>query len=268
MNNINLTKLLVPLFEEAKDVDEFEFCCAILRIRGTEGHGWDSLVESSQFMNQVGLLLQTPVDSTLKKRLLLSLYCHATEIDDIYNIIANLLIIIRGERYIMDYFRFVKDENGNKIRYPHQKIKEVKVLAKDTAFEKIGEVMDYFLEKNVRNAFYHSDYVLYKEEFNIIHGDGVLINGIITPAVPYQWLAPKMHTGINFAFEVIKLIEKYRKSYKKEKVVPARFLADGGIEDLMLRVKSGYGLIGFSSLTEEERKQHEANITKSSPKEL
>lgn len=259
MEETNLTKLLTPLFEEAKKADEFEFCCAILRIRGTEGPGWDPLVESSQLMNQMGLLLQAPADSVLKKRLLLFLYCHATEIDDIYTIIANLLIIIKGERYIMDYFRFVKDGNGNKIKYPHQKINEIKRLVKDTAFEKIAEVMDYFLEKNVRNAFYHSDYVLYKEEFNIRHGDGVLIDGIITPVVPFEWLVPRMHTGINFAFEVIELIQKYKKSYKKEKVIPARFLADGGIENLMLRVKPEYGLIGFSSLTAEEKKQYEAN---------
>jgi len=266
MEKTNLTKLLVPLFEEAKKTDEFEFCCAILRIRGTEGPGWDPLVESSQFMNQTGLLLQSPVDLVFKKRLLLSLYCHATEIDDIYTIIANLLIIIKGERYIMDYFRFIKDKNGGKIKYPHQKINEIKRLAKDTPFEKIAEVMDYFLEKNVRNAFYHSDYILHKEEFNIRHGNGVLIDGIITPAVPFEWLVPRMHTGINFAFEVVKLIQKFRKSYRKEKVVPARFLADGGIENLMLRVKPGYGLIGFSSLTaEEQKKKAQSNAVPAKP---
>ncbi|MFA6285157.1 MAG: hypothetical protein WC643_01345 [Parcubacteria group bacterium] len=257
MRNINLNKLLVPLFEKAKEIDEFEFCCTILRVKGTEGPGWDPLAESSQFMNQTALLLQAPLESDLKKRLLLSLYCHATEIDDIYIIISNLLRIIKGERYSIDYFRYVKDKNGNKVKYPHHKIDEIKNLAKDTDFEKIAETMDYFLVKEVRNAFYHSDYVLYKEEFNIRHGDGVLIENIITPAVPFEWLIPRAHTGINFAFETIKLTQKYRRSYKKEKVVSARFLADGGVEDLMLTVHPKAGLIGFRSLKEEERNKYD-----------
>lgn len=266
MENINLVKLLAPLFEKAKKVDEFEFCCTILRVRGCEGPGWDPLVESSQFINQIGLLLNAPLESDLKKRLLLSLYCHATEIDDVYGIIANLLRITKGERHSMDYFRYVKDDSRREIKYPNQKINEIKKLATGTGFEKIAEVMNYFLVKNVRNAFYHSDYNLYREDFNIRHGEGVLIDGIITPAVPFEWLIPRANMGINFAVETIQLTQKYRRSYKKEKIVPARIQADGGIEDLILRVKSGYGLIGFGSLTAEEKEKYKSKTNTASLK--
>jgi len=34
------------LFDNAKEVDEFEYCFTLLRIRGIEDHGWDPLRES------------------------------------------------------------------------------------------------------------------------------------------------------------------------------------------------------------------------------
>ncbi len=258
MENINLTKLLVPLFEKAKETDEFEFGCTILRIKGVEGPGWDPLVESSQFMNQISSLLQAPLESYLKARLLLSLYCHATEIDDVYRIISNLLLIIKGERYSTDYFHYVKDKNGNKVKYPSQRIEVIKNLAQDSGFEEISKIMEYFLVKNVRNAFYHSDYILHNETFNIRHGEGVLIDGIITPAVPLDWLVPRAKLGINFAFETIGLTQKYKRSYKKEKIVSARILSDGGVDNMLLTVDKKIGLTGFRSLTKEEREIFEA----------
>jgi hypothetical protein len=35
----NLSKRLRELFNQAKAKDEFEYCCALLRIRGMEGAG-------------------------------------------------------------------------------------------------------------------------------------------------------------------------------------------------------------------------------------
>jgi len=34
------------LFDNAKEVDEFEYCSMLLRIRGIKDHGWDPLRES------------------------------------------------------------------------------------------------------------------------------------------------------------------------------------------------------------------------------
>lgn len=255
MKDIDLEKLLVPLFEKAKAVDEFEFGCAILRIRGTEGPGWDPLIESYQFMSQILQLLQTPIDEELKTRLFLSLYCHATEIDDIYIVVANLIKIAKGERCSTN--PFLTKENGKmkKVKYPLKKITRIEGWAKDTEFENIPEVMRSFLIKEVRNAFYHSDYILYENNFNIRNGDGVLMNGIIDPQVPLDWLIPKLQLGINFALYVIGLTQKYRRSYKEEKVVSARILHDGGVDDMLLVIDPKQGLRGFRSMTQEEKEK-------------
>jgi hypothetical protein len=253
MENINLNELLEPLFKEAQSIDEFEFCCCILRMRGCEGAGWDPLQESAKFISQLTGLIDAPIEQELKIRLLLSLYCHATEIDDVYLTIANLFRITKGERYGSAIFRNKKDEKGNKIKYPGQKIDEIKKLAKNSKHEDIPKIMEYFLEKEIRNAFYHSDYVLHNGTFNIKHGSGVIIDGIIDPAVPLEWFMPKARIAVDFSIEVINLIQKYIHSYKKEKIVPARISHDDKIENVLLTVNPQFGLSGFRSLTEEEK---------------
>jgi len=54
----NTFDTLNDLFLRAKEVDEFEFICTLIRVRGLEGPGWDPLVESNQLINQVLSLVQ------------------------------------------------------------------------------------------------------------------------------------------------------------------------------------------------------------------
>jgi len=248
MESIHLYKLIESLFKEAKETDEFEFCCCLLRIRGVEGPGWDPLIESVQFMKQLSTLMENSSDPKLKTRLLLSLYCHATEIDDVYIIIANLFRIIKGDRYGSAIFRNKKDKNGHKINYPNQKLEEIEKLSENTKHEKIIEVMEYFLEKEVRNAFYHSDYILYDNTFNIKNGKGILIDDLITPSIPLEWLIPKMELGISFVFTLINLIQKNVTSYKKEKRVLSRLQSDDELIEVLLTVDPNHGLSGFRTI--------------------
>lgn len=50
------------LFDAAKQNDQFEYCCALLRIKGTRGPGWDTLVESSELLWQCMHFISTPID--------------------------------------------------------------------------------------------------------------------------------------------------------------------------------------------------------------
>ena len=59
LQKIDPKKILQPIFENAKQTDEFEFCCTLLRIRGLESQGWDSLHESDQLTHQILSLLDS-----------------------------------------------------------------------------------------------------------------------------------------------------------------------------------------------------------------
>jgi hypothetical protein len=80
------------LFNTAKAADEFEFCCTLLRIRGLESPGWDPLQESISLIDQLLALIEAPIQESLQYRLILMLYCHITEMNDLYNILGNLIL--------------------------------------------------------------------------------------------------------------------------------------------------------------------------------
>ncbi len=116
------------LFQEAKAADEFEFCCTILRVRGLEGPGWDPLQESICLIDQLVGLIGAPIQDSLKTRLILLLYCHVTEMNDLYNIIGNLVrVACHNDRYSMQLFP--------RSRYPREKIAEIQQWASGTSFE-------------------------------------------------------------------------------------------------------------------------------------
>jgi hypothetical protein len=257
MKENNPIELLRPLFEKAQSTEEFEFCCTILRMRSLECPGWDPLRESYSTMEQLLEAIESPIDPLFGVRLTLFLYCHATEINDIYNIIANLLRISKGtgERFSTTPFIAGLHQSKKTVNYPYPKVLRIAEWATEAKFEVIGETMKFFMVKQVRNAFMHSDYILYEDSFNIRYGEGVIIDEIITREVPFQWLLPRLETGINFVLATLQLVEEFIHSYKEEKIVEARIWPDNKSNKMKLIVDSMGGLKGFRSLTEAEEKE-------------
>lgn len=214
-NAYEVEEILKPLFLRAQAVDEFEFCCAILRIRGIEEAGWDPLIESGNLLQQVLSLVHAPIEEKLRIRLLLFLYCHATEMDDLYDVIGNLLRVCQGERCSMAPFVGVLHLSGKDAKTPSAKITRINEWGMHVGFPKIGETLQYMLVKQVRNAFFHSAYTIHKDQFRIKRGEWVTINNISSPSVPLEWLAPRLELGINFAIVTIALIRDFIASHSK-----------------------------------------------------
>jgi len=63
--------IINDLFIKAKEKDEFEFCCTLLRIRGNESAGWDSLEESYSLITNILSIISAPIDNLFRVRLCL-----------------------------------------------------------------------------------------------------------------------------------------------------------------------------------------------------
>jgi len=235
------------LFNNAKKVDEFEYCSTLLRIRGIEDHGWDPLCESDQLANQLMSLRNAPLENAFKLRLSLFLYCHLTEMSNVYNITGNMLRVIMGERYVMNPFISELHNSNKTAKYPTAKAARIKEWAELVGLESLGAIFELMLVKEVRNAFYHSDYILTNDRFNIRHGRGVHIGHEIMHSVPYEWLFPRIQLGINTALAILDLTIDHIQSYTEDKVVKGRFAPNGGYIDIQLTTQEGYGLTGFKS---------------------
>jgi len=253
--------ILRPLFSKALNKDEFEFCCTLMRIRGNEGSGWDPLTESNNLMDQLLSLIRAPIENIIRIRLLLFLYCHVTEMDDLYNVVGNLLRVCRGERYSYSPFMGTLHSSKQVAITPYSKVVRIIEWSNEIGFADIGRMLDHLLVKQVRNAFFHSDYIVHNDHFNIRHGEGVTINNVITRAVPLEWLVPRLELGINFSLTAVHLIKEYAFSYKTEKIVKGRIGHDDSLEDMLLMVNESGGLLGFRSLKDEDRKKLFGNGT-------
>jgi hypothetical protein len=228
------------LFELAKTTDEFEYVCTLLRLRGMEEPGWDPLKETISLTDQLLQMIEAPIVNTLKTRLILFMYCHFTEMNDLYNIIGNLVrIAVHKDRYSILLFPDLK--------YPSQKISKINEWLSGSTFEIIGTLLSDILVREVRNAFYHSEYILTDDSINLMNGQQVDVNGIRTASVPLDWLESKINLAINLCRYVISHTIEEMRSYKADKIIKGRFAANGSWMDIQLLTDEKYGLIGFKS---------------------
>ncbi len=259
IEQVNPAALIAELFRRAKESDEFEYCSTLLRIRGMEDAGWDPMHESWELAQQLMALQNAPLEQGLKFRLALFLYCHLTEMSDIYNIPANMLHILSGRRYSMSPFLHGLKQGESPPSSPSGKARRIKVQALEHDMQDLGEVFETMLVKEVRNAFYHSDYILTNASLNIRHGEGVLIGNMRDNRVPYGWLLPRIQLGINTALAVLNQTLDGIQSYKADKVVQGRFAADGGWLPIQLTTDPEHGLIGFRSPPDQDLVREHGN---------
>jgi hypothetical protein len=122
--------LLNPLFwhDEFNRVDRsFELVCTLVRTSGIKDTGWDSHLESINLLDDLGhrCQIELPSDRLIfpdntRARLTLISYCHATEMNFPYELVANLLRLHLGLNYCMHPFGYLdrpitKKLNGVKI---------------------------------------------------------------------------------------------------------------------------------------------------------
>ena len=252
IKQVNPTALVAELFRKAKDIDEFEYCSTLLRIRGMEDAGWDPMHESWELTQQLMALQNAPLEQGVKLRLALFLYCHLTEMSDVYGIPANMLHVLAGRRYSMSPFLHGLNQGERQPSSPSGKARRIRALALEHDMKELGEVFETMLVKEVRNAFYHSDYILTNDSLNIRYGEGVVIDGMRSNRVPYTWLLPRVHLGINTALAVLNQTLDEIQSYKEDKLVQGRFAPDGGWLPIQLTTHPEYGLVGFKSPPEND----------------
>ena len=102
-------EILNPLFDPTpyRNIHRlFEFVCVLVRASGIEDAGWDAWYESQAILNDLqGLAkLELPSDkfpeaNPTRLRLVLLSYCHVTEMNLPYSLLANLLRLRIGRKY-------------------------------------------------------------------------------------------------------------------------------------------------------------------------
>jgi hypothetical protein len=156
-------------------------------------------------------------------RLALLAYCHITEVDLSYFLLTNLLRVRLDQRYDLSPFSDlaipIKSKKAGALpRFkppsPSQKIKRVKGLAMVANFPKIAESLDEIYDPVIRNAVYHSSYVLQDEVMHLFSDYRLSkTQRVYTRVVKFEELEELISNAFAFYSALVNLYDRARRAF-------------------------------------------------------
>ncbi|MFD0837226.1 hypothetical protein ACFQ0I_15715 [Mariniflexile aquimaris] len=235
------------LFETAKTKDEFEYVCALINFNGMgDPRAFSHIHESRDLFFQMVELIEKSDNKHEQIRLLLLLYCHIFEMDEFYNIIGNMLRISLGERYGVMLYNSPTLTTELK---PANKLDKLKSLAKKAGFELLIDTIKNLYSSPLRNSFFHSSYSLSGDDYYIVSGKELKINGMSKRVVSLRdYILPLTQSTVNIAGHFFNLLRSSRLDYKENKIVIGRLEPKGVKIEIMGHPERG--LSGFKTIIE------------------
>ena len=222
-----------PLFDPGNHmrVDRlFEFVCCLIRAGGVEDQGWDPIVESTALIEDLDKLSAEPLDpekfkhpERTRARLALLSYCHLTEADFFYHVLANLARLRAGNKYNMAPFFDLRRQRKNRTISPalSSKIQRVNDLA-----AKVGigtkSLFEEIYYKDIRNSVFHADYTITDTEFRMLDGLYKSSKGYLTHSVTFAELDSILRRSFAFYSAVMALHRRARRQLSglRNKLLP------------------------------------------------
>lgn len=233
---------LRALFEKARGRDELSFLFAILGINsGMEDMGWQPIEETHNLVEDLVGLIKAPLHDHAKTRMALLLYCHVTEANFIYHCVYNMLLTIGGES--PKIFNFLDKYRNGVPPTVGTKLKEIRDIAIAVGHSGIPAIFDEIFRPEIRNAFFHSDYILFDNELRLKH------RGSEHRKIPIQDVFLLLDKTLDFNNTFFDLLMESRRSFPGGYKITGRKNAHGqNLSSIDVRVDEESGMvIGFSS---------------------
>jgi hypothetical protein len=226
-------EILNPLFDSSLFMTTdalFEFVCVLVRPSGIMGPEWDPWYESQDILDDLGNLATLDLPTALfpdpartRVRLSLLSYCHLTEMDFPYALVANLLRIRLKLKYHVapfgDLYTAVDKKNPSPLQRmrppsPRKKLDRIKKLADGAKLGGVSHAFESIYDRAVRNAVYHSDYTLSHGQLRLL-GDFHLskTKGYSSPVIEWDELAELFTNTFAFHTALFSLYDRCRKSF-------------------------------------------------------
>ena len=201
------------LFAKAQETGEFQFILNLLRFKGAADPGWDTFENTIGALRSASRLVKRTRYDNDRLNLMLWVYGHIVEASDHYEIIANMVNVAGGKEYRAWNF----PPKGSRTRWrewtPNEKITKIRQHCKSLGFKDYSAPFSEALDRDLRNAVYHSDYSTYMGavRFRNRAGFHTEYDAEKTSAILSRGVA--IH-------EVIKgLFQAYTASYDKPKII-------------------------------------------------
>ncbi len=226
-----------PLFTAAKNRSEFEFLVAIFRVRGLSGPGWDPWENTVEVVDRMQAL-HHKAEYEAAAHLWLWLYGHVIEASEPYETLASMLTITGGGRWSVKNLPDRARRDGSTVPLsPGEKIQKLTDLATQVRLPATVQPLSGLVDRNLRNAIFHSDYSIYDGNVRIYNP---------TKEYPRAAILDQVNHAIAY-FEAIKyLIKAARAEYLEPKVIDVHpgFSGDPD-EKAVVMVRQGEGAVGL-----------------------
>ncbi len=229
------------LIAAAMDSDELQTIFALLRFRGTQSAGWDTFENTALAFKGV-MRAGRKADGTTQLNMMLWLYGHIVESSEHYETIANMVSIAGGDVYRGWNFPKIKTRRGSRELTPNEKIIEIRSRCQQYGLKDYARPLAEVLDKDLRNAVYHSDYSVHAGAVRFRNAKGFDVEysqdkvlGIINKALA-------MHESIK------NLLDAYVRSYNEPKIIDAGRFAPGTNMKIQVIVRKDHGLAAIQEL--------------------
>lgn len=232
---------LERLADAARKMDEFAYLHAILGINsGIEDAGWQPIDESQTFVRELVSLINTPLHVHTKARLALVVYCHITEANFLYHDVFNLLLAADGQPARI--FNFTHKTTNGKPPSVNAKLADIKATADRMKHTAITAMFDEIWNPDLRNAVFHSDYILFENELRIKHRVSQIAK------IPLAQLFELLQKALHLFDAVLDVRAKGRRSFPKGYRITGRKSPEGhGLASIDVTVDENGCACGFSS---------------------
>jgi hypothetical protein len=217
-----------PAFDRNVNV-MFEWACTMVRATGMQDTGWDSYTESiallKDFRQLMGLELPAdrfPNPANTQARLALIAYSHMIEMSVPYELLANLLRLRLGMKYAIEplahlnKYRDIKVNGVKKKKLmkasPIAKIDAIDEMSQKAGVPEVGSALRGIYNNTIRNAVYHSDYVIHNDSLRLLSGHLYSKKEkVFTPLVTFDEVGEVTREAFAFHSALLLLWERQRK---------------------------------------------------------
>jgi len=230
-----------PLFEVAREANEFEFLATLLGIRGLQGPGWSAYETTLRAISKMQAVHNELVDYEAARHLRLWVYGHIVEASEPYEVLANLLDIAAGGRFQLA--RFPSSPNGQP-QSPSKKIESIKRQAAANGLADVALPLFEVWDRELRNAVFHADYALHGVEVRLTARQRILSGEEVE----------LLSARASAYHEALALLRRaHLESYREPTVIPAQPFAPEPTNAVVI-VREGAGAVGLKdALTPAER---------------
>lgn len=169
---------LRELTSRAFNREGFGTLCAFLRVDGMSDAYWDPFEESRKTFDDFNWVLAQSAQhrgELAERRVALLMYCQAIEMSAAHDMLVNLMRVASGQPYIIAPLRHLRRSKGRASfesipPSARRKFEEIRKIATDSGEAKLCDLLDSFLDEDIRNAFSHSDYIFGENVFRWTEG--------------------------------------------------------------------------------------------------